>query len=75
MLKIRLVRLGRKKLPVYRIVVMEHSVRRNGRPISQIGYYNPITKDLVYNKEEFEKWKSYGALPTLTVQNLCTNDS
>jgi len=70
MLKIRLARLGRKKLPVYRIVVIEHSTRRNGRPVASIGYYNPITKDLVYNKEAFKKWKSNGAKPTQIIEYL-----
>jgi small subunit ribosomal protein S16 len=71
MLKIRLARLGRKKLPMYRIVVIEHSVRRNGRPVEYIGYYNPMTKDLFYDKEKFNKWKSYGAQPSEKVLSLC----
>jgi len=75
MLKIRLARLGRKKLPVYRIVVIEHSARRNGRPLAQVGYYNPVTKDLAYDKEKIEKWKNYGAIPTQTVKNLLLKNS
>lgn len=74
MLKIRLARLGRKKLPVYRIVVIEHSTRRNGRPVESIGYYNPTTKDLVYNKEAFQKWKSNGAKPTQIVEYLVKDE-
>ena len=44
MLKIRLKRLGRKKKPSYRLVVMENSARRNGRPVEEVGYYNIMTK-------------------------------
>ena len=68
MLKIRFSRLGRKKFPVYRIVVIEHSKPRNGRPIASIGYYNPITKDLVYNKKDFKEWVLKGAKPTETLK-------
>ena len=71
MLKIRLARLGRKKLPMYRIIVIEHSARRNGRPVDYIGCYNPITKDLFYDKQRFTKWKTNGAQPTAIVSHLC----
>lgn len=37
MLKLRLKRTGRKRSPSYRLVVMEHSTRRDGRPIDEIG--------------------------------------
>ena len=45
MLKLRLTRTGRKKQPTYRLVVIEHSTRRDGRPVELVGYYNPLTKE------------------------------
>lgn len=70
MLKLRLKRTGRKKYPTYRIVVMEHSTRRDGRPIEQVGYYNPFTKEINLDIEKIKKWLSYGVKPTQTVNGL-----
>ena len=56
MLKLRLTRTGRKKNPTYRIVVMENSARRNGRPVEQVGYYNPLTKQSHFEIEKIRKW-------------------
>ena len=50
MLKLRLKRVGRKRSPSYRLVIMENTCRRDGRPIDEVGYYNPISKQ--YNFEE-----------------------
>ena len=44
MLKLRLKRTGKKKAPSYRVVVMENTTRRDGRPIEEVGFYNTITK-------------------------------
>lgn len=70
MLKIRLKRLGRKKKPSYRLVVMENSARRNGRPVEEVGYYNIMTKQSYFNTEKIIKWLSRGAKPTETVEQL-----
>ena len=70
MLKLRLTRLGRKKQPVYRLVIMEHSTRRDGRPIDQVGFYNPLTKESDFQIEKIQKWLSYGVKPTETVYQL-----
>ena len=43
MLKIRLKRLGAKKAPSYRIIVINSTTKREGRPIEELGYYNPKT--------------------------------
>ena len=40
--KIRLTRMGAKKAPFYRIVVMDSRKARDGEYIDQIGYYNPV---------------------------------
>tara|TARA_B110000003_G_scaffold273744_1_gene312120 strand:- start:1378 stop:1614 length:237 start_codon:yes stop_codon:yes gene_type:complete len=70
MLKLRLSRIGRKKQPVYRLVIMEHSTRRDGRPIELVGYYNPLTKESKFQVEKIQKWLSYGVQPTETVYQL-----
>ena len=70
MLKLRLTRIGRKKQPVYRLVIMEHTTRRDGRPIELVGYYNPLTKESKFKVEKIQKWLSYGVQPTETVYQL-----
>jgi len=70
MLKLRLKKGGRKRQPSYRLVIMEHSTRRDGRPIDQVGYYNPITKQSYFDIEKITKWLSYGVKPTQTVADL-----
>jgi small subunit ribosomal protein S16 len=70
MLKLRLTRMGRKKQPVYRLVIMEHTSRRDGRTIEQVGYYNPLTKESKFHVEKIQKWLNYGVKPTETVYYL-----
>jgi small subunit ribosomal protein S16 len=70
MLKLRLKRSGRKKQPSYRLVIMENSTRRDGRPIDQVGYYNTVTKQLYFDVSKIKKWLNYGVKPTQTVLNL-----
>ena len=70
MLKLRLKRIGRKRAPSYRLVVMENTTRRDGRPIEEVGYYDPISKNYNFNTNKIEKWLSYGVKPSPTVSNL-----
>jgi small subunit ribosomal protein S16 len=70
MLKLRLQRTGRKKRPTYRIVVIEHSTRRDGKPVEYVGYYNPLTKESYFDTEKIKKWLSYGVKPSPTVYGL-----
>ena len=65
--KIRLKRIGEKKVPMYRIVVAEASTPRNGRAIEEIGTYNPNTDPAVVkvDVEAAKKWISNGAQPLL----------
>ena len=70
MLKLRLTRIGRKKQPVYRLVIMEHTTRRDGRPIEFVGYYNPLTKESKFHVKKIQKWLNYGVQPTETVYQL-----
>jgi small subunit ribosomal protein S16 len=70
MLKLRLKRAGKKRSPSYRLVIMENTYRRDGRPIEEVGYYNPITKQSKFDSEKIKKWLNYGVKPTKTVLNL-----
>jgi small subunit ribosomal protein S16 len=70
MLKIRLKRYGRKKKACYRIIAADSRVKRDGRAIEELGFYNPLTKEthLKFNKI-LERLKT-GAQPTDTVKNI-----
>lgn len=70
MLKLRLKRIGRKRSPSYRLVVMENSTRRDGKPMDELGYYNPLKKQFQFDSEKIEKWLNYGVKPTETVMTL-----
>lgn len=70
--KIRLTRLGSKKRPFYRIVVVESSGKRDGKYIEQVGYYDPIKDpaDLKIDLEKANSWVNKGAIPSETVKAL-----
>jgi small subunit ribosomal protein S16 len=70
MLKLRLKKMGRKRQPSYRLVIMETHNRRDGRAIDEVGYYNPITKESSFNSEKIVKWLQDGVKPTDTVKEL-----
>ena len=70
--KIRLKRIGAKKVPFYRVVVADERSPRDGKFIDEIGYYNPLTDpaDIKINAEKATKWIANGAQPTETVRTL-----
>ena len=72
MVKIRLKRMGMKKTPFYRIVVIDSRSARNCRAIEEIGYYNPVSEpvELKINDERAKYWLSTGAQPTDTTRAL-----
>lgn len=70
MLKLRLKRIGRKRVPSYRLVLMETTDRRNGRSIEELGWYDPISKKYFLETNKIQKRLSQGVKPTLTVKNL-----
>ena len=70
MLKLRLKRIGRKRSPSYRLVIMQNTSRRDGRPVEELGYYDPITKKYKFETEKIKIWLKRGVQPTETVQNL-----
>lgn len=72
MLRIRLSRVGRRNLNVFRIVVADKNAPIKGRVIEILGMYNPRDEkdNLKINKERVNYWISVGAKPTDTVTNL-----
>ena len=72
MVKIRLRRVGRKKLPVYRIVIADSQSPRDGRFIELICQYNPRLPDngLKVDAARANYWLDVGAQPTDTVRSL-----
>ena len=72
MVKIRLTRMGKKKQPFYRVVVVDSRDRRDGAPIEEIGYYNPMTNpaEVKIDAEKAKDWMFKGAQPTETVKSL-----
>ncbi len=72
MVKIRLARIGEKKVPLYRIVVADSKTPRNGQCIEEIGTYNPNTNPATVkvDVELAKKWLANGAQPTTVVNKL-----
>ena len=72
MLKIRLTRLGRKKRPYYRMIVIDSRSRRNGHALDLIGFYDPIRKQLKLDVDKATAWVGKGAQVSTTSQRLLT---
>ena len=70
MLKIRLKRYGRKKKACYRIIAADSRVKRDGRAIEELGFYNPLTKETHLKFNEIVECLKTGAQPTDTVKNI-----
>jgi small subunit ribosomal protein S16 len=49
---------------------MENTTRRDGRPVEEVGYYDPISKNYKFDSEKIQKWLNSGVKPTKTVFNL-----
>ena len=72
MIKIRLKRIGMKKMPFYRVVVADSRFPRDGRNIEEIGYYDPRQNPAVIHidNERAQYWIKCGAQPTDTARVL-----
>ena len=70
--KLRLMRMGAKKRPFYRIVATDSRSRRDGEYLELVGTYNPISneKNVKINEEVALKWLGNGAIPSDTVRSL-----
>ena len=65
--------MGAKKNPHYRIIVINSTTKREGRPVEELGYYNPKTKEMKFNLASAQEWVKKGAQPTDTVKYLMAN--
>ncbi len=74
MLKIRLKRLGRKKKPFYRIILIDSRKKRDGRSIEELGFYNPLNKQYSIKQETIQAKIQQGAQLTKTLTNLIKNN-
>lgn len=70
MIKLRLKRFGKKFEASYRIVAMNNDSRRDGRPLEELGFYNPRTDEVKLNTEAIAKRLEQGAQPTQTVRRI-----
>ncbi len=72
MVAIRLSRMGAKKRPTYRVVVMDKRRARDSRHIEIVGHYNPRPTpiELVLKRERIDHWLGVGAQMSDTVKRL-----
>jgi small subunit ribosomal protein S16 len=72
MVKIRLTRIGSKKQASYRIIVCDSRLKRDGKSIEVLGYYNPRTQPSteVVNEERALYWLSVGAQPSEGISSI-----
>lgn len=74
--KLRLVRMGAKKAPFYRIIAADSRAPRDGRFIEMLGTYDPTVNParVTIKEEEVLKWLNNGAQPSDTVKNLLSKE-
>jgi small subunit ribosomal protein S16 len=72
LLRIRLTRMGAKKKPFYRVVVMERRQTRDGSFVEILGHYNPTMNPpkVELNMDRVRHWLACGAQPSETVNSL-----
>ena len=72
MVKLRLLRIGAKKQPKFRIVVADEQKKRDGRFIEIVGHYDPNTDPatIQLDKGRYSHWLSVGAQPTKSVADI-----
>lgn len=77
MLMIRLARVGARKQPHYRIVVIEKERARNGRSVEVVGTYNPRTTPMsvVLKRDRIDHWVTKGAKMSQTVARLVSKNT
>lgn len=70
--RIRLMRIGKKKQPSYRVVVKEARSPRGGQYIEQVGFYSPLSDpaEVRFDEERVKHWLGVGAQPSETVSKL-----
>lgn len=75
MLTIRLARVGKKKQPIYRLIINEKTKDTFGDFLENLGTYNPRTKETNLKTDRIKHWLSKGAQTSNTVHNLLVNNN
>jgi small subunit ribosomal protein S16 len=70
MIKLRLKRFGKKREASFRLVATNSTSRRDGRPLQELGFYNPRTKETRLDAEAIRHRLGQGAQPTDSVRSL-----
>ena len=70
MIKLRLKRFGKKREASFRLVACNSTSRRDGRPLQELGFYNPRTKETRLDTEALRTRLGQGAQPTDAVRTL-----
>ena len=70
MIKLRLKRFGKKREASFRLVACNSTSRRDGRPLQELGFYNPRTKETRLDTEAIRERSGQGAQPTDIVRTL-----
>ena len=70
MIKLRLKRFGKKREASFRLVACNSTSRRDGRPLQELGFYNPRTKETRLDTEALRVRLGQGAQPTDAVRTL-----
>ena len=68
MLALKLRRIGKKGQAAYRLIVGEKRTKLSGNQLEDLGWYNPHSKEGVFDAERVKYWASKGAQPTDTVK-------
>ncbi len=79
MVVIRLARGGSKKRPFYHLVVADQRMKRDGRFIERVGFFNPVARGqeerLRVNNDRVEHWVGQGAQPSARVAKLLKDNA
>ena len=76
MVMIRLARFGAKKMPTYRVVVIDKERARDSKALEVVGHYNPVAHPAVVklDHERIAHWTRHGAKMSDTVARLVKNN-
>lgn len=75
MIKLRLKRFGKKREASYRIVAINSRDRREGRPLEELGFYNPRTDEVRLDRDGILRRLEQGAQPTDTVRDILVREN
>ncbi len=69
--KIRFSRIGKKKMPVYRIVAVDERKKRDGAVLENLGTYNPLSSEIIkFDKDRVDAWIAQGAVASDAVKRV-----